>query len=247
MDPRGTNVTLRLQERPPRRNMQGEPWHLILSFRVCSHWIFSSTFCFLWVLNCFCTDRLQMCPKMRPPFETANGAKGLTCLSLIRSPAGWAPLALLMYCCFKLKRKLLPKHHLFQFYKRNKYLSTKIAHLSDHKWGWPLHWSPDVRDLCLFSIWAGQSLRKYVLSRRAATNWTAAHVSMGAYSSVFSLSLHRISHISYFSNSLVCKVALKKRMQEMMTMTNTCVQSCIAYQCTCVRNLKSWVTFGQRR
>lgn len=69
----------------------------------------------------------------------------LAYLSVIFSPARRAPFCPVMYCCFNHKRKLLPTHHLFQLYKCNKYLSTKIAHLSDHKWGWVLHWSPDVR------------------------------------------------------------------------------------------------------
>lgn len=62
--------------------------------------------------------------KVRPPAETA-------CLPVTHSPAGWAPW---LHCCFKLKRKHHPLTFLF-FYKCNKYLSTKIAHLSHHKQG----------------------------------------------------------------------------------------------------------------
>lgn len=70
----------------------------------------------------------------------------------------------------------------------------------------------ELKTLCLFSIWAGQSLRKYVLSRRAATDWTAAHVvSMAAFSSVFSFSLHRNSHISVFTNSLMLGLRLQTK------------------------------------
>lgn len=88
---------------------------------------------------------------MRPPLQTAYAAKGIAYPSLTLGPAGWTPLD----CNVPLfQAKESPKHHLFQFYKRNKYLSTKIAHLSDHKWDRVLHWSPDVQaeDVCLFSI-----------------------------------------------------------------------------------------------
>lgn len=111
--------------------------------------------------------------RKRPPIEPPHWAK-MACIPvthLLPCQAGLCLSCPVMYCCFNHKRKLLPTHHLLQFYKRNKYLSTKIAHLSDHKWGWALYWSPDVRaerSLCLFSIWAGRSLRKYVLSRRPA-------------------------------------------------------------------------------
>ena len=83
-----------------------------------------------------------------------------------------------MYCCFKQQRKLLPTRHLFQFYKCNKYLSTRLhtcltTNGAGRFTGLQMY---ELRTLCLFSIWAGQSLRKYVLSRRAATDQTAAHV-----------------------------------------------------------------------
>lgn len=49
-----------------------------------------------------------------------------------------------MSCCFRPGRKHLPKRHLSESHKRNKYLSTKMEHLSDHKRGRALRWSPDV-------------------------------------------------------------------------------------------------------
>lgn len=52
------------------------------------------------------------------------------------------------------------------------------------------------------STWAGQSLSKYVLSRRAATNSTAAHVvPTEAFSAAFGLTFHLISHVSVVTNS----------------------------------------------
>lgn len=96
MDPRGTDVTLRLQERPPRRSMQGEPWYL-LSFRVFSHWenIFSWCLPFeiaVLFLHTTQTTRAKW-PIISPPLETAYWARGLTYLLLILSPDGRAPLA----------------------------------------------------------------------------------------------------------------------------------------------------------
>lgn len=59
----------------------------------------------------------------------------------------------------------------------------------------------------LSSTWAGQSLSKYVLSRRAATNSTAAHVvPTGALSAAFGLTVHLISHVSVVTHSLTSRL-----------------------------------------
>lgn len=64
---------------------------------------------------------------------------------------------------------------------------------------------------CLFSTWAGQSLSKYVLSRRAATNSPAAYVvSIEAFSSAFSFTFHWISHVSVVTNSLMLGLRSQK-------------------------------------
>lgn len=69
-----------------------------------------------------------------------------------------------------------------------------------------------LKTLCLFSIWAGQSLRKYVLSRRAATDWTAAHVvSMAAFSCVFNVSLHHKSHVLCITNSIILGLSFQTK------------------------------------
>lgn len=156
-------------------------------------------------------------------------------LSLTLSPAGWAPLD----CNVPLSRaKESLKHRLFQFYKRNKYLSTKIAHLSDRKWGRVLHWSPDVQaeDVCLFSIWAGQSLKKYVRCRRAAANWTAPHM-VPDFSFMFCFFLTATRQSDFLllglrlhsrgglkrDFSLMCNSFEKECKKKKMIMTNMCV------------------------
>lgn len=64
---------------------------------------------------------------------------------------------------------------------------------------------------CLFSTWAGQSLSKYVLSRRAATNSSAAYVvSMEAFSSAFSFTFHWIPQVSVVTNSLMLGLGSQK-------------------------------------
>lgn len=86
-------------------------------------------------------NRHQIRPKTRPLLDTADGARGLAYLSLT--------LSLLLPCDVLVvssrRESSSPSTTSLSFYKCNKYLSTKIAHLSDHKWGWALRWSPDVR------------------------------------------------------------------------------------------------------
>lgn len=56
---------------------------------------------------------------------------------------------------------------------------------------------------CFSSTWAGQSLSKYVLSRRADTDSAAAHVvPTEAFSSAFSLAFHSISYASVVTDCL---------------------------------------------
>lgn len=102
----------------------------------------------------------------------------------------------------------------------------------------------ESRTLCLFSIWAGQSFRKYAQSRRAATDCTAAHeVSMAARSSAFSFSLlHRwqvsaVTNQHTKNNISIREWSWMKRFTSLKEHLNRLIRA--------VR-LKSLVTFGQR-
>lgn len=68
-------------------------------------------------------------PKLTPPVPAPAAPAApviVACGPVVRRPAARAPW---FHCCFKLKRK----HHPLAFINANKYLSTKIAHGSDHK------------------------------------------------------------------------------------------------------------------
>lgn len=114
VDPRGTDVTPRLQERPPRRSVWGEAWHL-LSFRLCSHCqnIFQLfAFCDFLIISVQ-TIGFQIHPYMRPPLQTAHGGQRSN-VSVTQTKPWWlGSSCTVTHCCFKPKRKLLPKHHLF--------------------------------------------------------------------------------------------------------------------------------------
>lgn len=91
-------------------------------YKRCQKILAHETFGILW--DVFYLDYRRLLPKLRPAAAAAAVSANVATshAALLR----WAPW---FHCCFKLKRK----HHPLAFINANKYLSTKIAHWSDHK------------------------------------------------------------------------------------------------------------------
>lgn len=118
-----------------------------------------------------------------------------------------------MCCCFQLRRELLPAHYLFQISEPNKYLSTTIAHLSDHKWGWALHWSPDVQaEDFVFIQHMGRPVIKKVCAKQGSSHQVNSSRHGAGGSAVVIFSLH--SHISVMSRLLHTQVYIRSFMNE---------------------------------
>lgn len=234
MDPRGTYVTQSLEERPSKRSKWGKHWHL-MSFRN-----FFQDFA---LSNCLTVSAQTISSDMNneAAVEPACGVKGLNYLSLTHCWLGFSGIT--MYCCL-----------IFLINVINVFPQRYHTFLTTHRAGRCAGLQMYKLKACLFSIWAGQSLWKYVQSRRAASSCTAAHTwfSMGAFSFVFSFPFHRLSHVSVIINSLMlgqtlrtekvllnditvlCTDALNKTMQKMLHISSH------------VQKMSSWVTFGQQ-